>query len=204
METIMCKECNKELSKKAIICPNCGVKINPSKLEKIFLILLIIGGISIGILLISLLGVYIKDNVLYNRYSGIWELQTNNDIYYINNDKKIKILIDDSLDIEKENVYYGLGLNSCHFDDYTEKITKRCEGSPAKVFLSTSHTDKFGINFIDENANGIVLCFKYISKNQIEQISCEGVATDENNPNGYSLNGGIDEKLDIVYKKVSD
>lgn len=44
MEVIKCKECGNEISKKAVICPKCGVKVNNKIIKIIFIFLLLIVG----------------------------------------------------------------------------------------------------------------------------------------------------------------
>lgn len=84
-----------------------------------------------------------------------------------------------------------------------KELSKKAEICPdlePKIFLSQMYDDIFGIEFLDEDGHSIILCFKY-KENRIEQISAENIATGQGNPNGYSLNGGIDETLGIVYTK---
>ncbi len=204
METIICKECHKELSKKAEICPNCGcrVKKNPffRQLGIVFL------GIIIFIIIVLLvIGIFYEirkyqDNKLINQYSGIWKLENNQEQFYTEGDNKIKILLDKELIIDKKNVYYGMGgLSYC--ENENEKLEERCSSNVPKVLLSHLYDDKVGINFTAENGEPIILCFKLEGEKTMKQISCKNVGQDKINPEVYSANGGIDEELEIVYEK---
>lgn len=210
METIKCKECGKELSSKAEICPNCGVRIKKkSFISKAFRFFEIIGVlIVIGIICVvvySLIRELSREN-RENSYVGTWELVSKQDnVTYsktytsVGGDETYTIdyaiIIDDKLNFEKDNVYYGIvGGTSCGL--FNEPITKRCNG--AKPVLLLNENDKiFAIDFNTTNGDGVYLCFKDSEKNTIKQISCKGAYGGD-----YSGNGGIDEDFDIVYKKV--
>lgn len=210
METIKCKECGKELSSKAEICPNCGVRIKKkSFISKAFRFFEIIGVlIVIGIICVvvySLIRELSREN-RENSYVGTWELVSKQDnVTYsktytsVGGDETYTIdyaiIIDDKLNFEKDNVYYGIvGGTSCGL--FNEPITKRCNG--AKPVLLLNENDKiFAIDFNTTNGDGVYLCFKDSEKNTIKQISCKGVYGGD-----YSGNGGIDEDFDIVYKKI--
>ena len=210
METIICKECGKELSSKAEICPNCGVRIKKkSFISKAFRFFEIIGVlIVIGIICVvvySLIRELSREN-RENSYVGTWELVSKQDnVTYsktytsVGGDETYTIdyaiIIDDKLNFEKDNVYYGIvGGTSC--GPFNEPITKRCNG--AKPVLLLNENDKiFAIDFNTTNGDGVYLCFKDSEKNTIKQVSCKGFYGGD-----YSGNGGIDEDFDIVYKKV--
>lgn len=216
METIKCKECNKELSKKAEICPNCGYRIkNKSFIKQLGIVFL---GIILFIIIVLLIFVIwygverYQKNKIVEQYAGVWTLKSDtNQSYTIEHEnfdtnlkikEKIKILLDKKLIIKKENVYYGIG-NEGYCADFSEnkKITERCPNNTPQVYLSQLYKNKVGINFSDENGDPIILCFKLQNKRTLEQISCENVGGDELNPSLYSNNGGIDEKLNISYVK---
>lgn len=208
METIKCGECGKELSNKAYVCPNCGIKLKKSKTEKIVIGILSIIGIVILLITIVFAWRVIDEKILINRYGGDWTLETPKDIYLtsageITYDPEMgnKILFDEILHIEKENVYNGLGLSGCSLEDDINKLTERCDETPAKVFLSSEERNKFAINFINDFGNPVLLCFEYTSKDTIGQISCKGIPGDKYNPELYIANGGLDAELGITYKK---
>ena len=78
METVKCKECGKELSKKAEICPNCGIRVKrKSLLAQIgvfFLgIILLIAIIAIIIGIVIFIGKTKKD-AIKEKYAGTWML----------------------------------------------------------------------------------------------------------------------------------
>ena len=181
METIICKECHKELSKKAEICPNCGCRVKKNPFFR-----------QLGIVFLGI--------IIFNQYSGIWKLENNQEQFYTEGDNKIKILLDKELIIDKKNVYYGMGgLSYC--ENENEKLEERCSSNVPKVLLSHLYDDKVGINFTAENGEPIILCFKLEGEKTMKQISCKNVGQDKINPEVYSANGGIDEELEIVYEK---
>lgn len=209
METIKCSECGKELSNKAYVCPNCGVKLKNSKVEKIVIGILSIIGIVILLTIIVFAWRTISESILVNRYAGDWILETPKDVYLtsageITNDPERgnKILFDETLHIEKENVYNGLGLSGCSREGDIDKFDERCDEAPAKVLLSSEEKNKFAINFINDFGNPVLLCFEYTDKDTIEQISCKGIPGDKYNPELYMANGGLDAELGITYKKI--
>lgn len=220
MEIIKCKECGKELSKKAEICPNCGIRVKKKSL------LAQLGVVFLGIILFIAIVLIVFPIVFHSvettgetikpkqqeLYEGTWILQTEGDVYYTienidyyTNEKtytKKKIILDKELEVKKEKIYYGMMRTSCTHKEHfiNGKLIERCPDLEPQIFLSRMYDDIFGIEFLDENGHSIILCFKY-KDNKIEQISAENIGTDELNPNGYSLNGGIDETLGIVYTK---
>lgn len=215
METIKCKECGKELSSKAEICPNCGVRIKKkSFISKVFRFFEIIGVlIVIGIICVVVYSL-IRDLSRKNRensYVGIWELVSKQgNVTYSKTYTSVgvdetytidyTIIIDDKLNFEKDNVYYGIG-GGIGCAQFNEPITKRCNG--AKPVLLLNENDKiFAINFNTTGGDSVYLCFKNTEKNTIKQVSCKGANSDKYNDSLYSMNGGIDEDFDIVYKKV--
>lgn len=203
METIVCKECGKELSKKAEICPNCGCRVKKKSFFK-QLGIVFLGIIIFIIIVLLVIGLFwgirkYQDNKITNQYAGTWKLKNSEEQFYTRYDNKVKILLDNELIIDKENVYYGMGTSGCNKEN--EKLEERCPSSVPKVFLSKLYDDKVGINFIDENGNGIILCFKLENDKTMKQISCKNVGQDELNPEAYSLNGGVDEDLEIEYIK---
>lgn len=207
METIKCKECGKEISKKAYTCPNCGIKIKTSSLDKLVITVFII----VGILILAFGGIFaykmIEKQILVNRYSGDWLLEIGDDIYLAydgqetDEDEGIKLLLDETLHIEKENVYEGIGLSSCSLNEKRDLFEERCEESPAKALTSSTEKDKLAITFIKADGNPVLLCFEYTKKDTLSQISCEHVSGDKYNPELFAANGGLTQDFDIVYKK---
>ncbi len=201
METIKCKECGKELFKKAEICPNCGYRIKKESLLKQLGIVFL--GIIIFIAIILLISMIknriakhendkVKDqnSKVRDQYAGEWELKGDIEQYYIREINetlkvKTKIILDQKMTIKKENVG-GIGRD-------TKNVPT--------VLLSELYNDKVGITFLDETGQCIILCFKLQKENVLEQISCKNVGKDTLNPNFYSNNGGVNEKLNITYIK---
>lgn len=205
METIVCKECGKELSKKAEICPNCGCRVKKKSFFK-QLGIVFLGIIIFIIIVLLVIGLFwgirkYQDNKITNQYVGTWKLKNNEEQFYTDyNNNKVKILLDNELIIDKENVYYGMGgLSIC--DKENGRLEERCSSNVPRVFLSQLYDDKVGINFTAENGNPIILCFKLENDKTMKQISCKNVGQDELNPEAYSLNGGVDEELEIEYIK---
>ena len=216
METIKCKECGKELSSKAEICPNCGVRIKKkSFISKAFRFFEIIGVlIVIGIICVVVYSL-IRDlsrKHRENSYVGTWELVSKqSNVTYSktytsvgdneNYTMDYTIIIDDRLNFEKDNVYYGIGGGVGCTGTSGKTIVKRCDGT--KPVLLLNENDKiFAINFNTTGGDSLYLCFKNTEKNTIKQVSCKGANSDKYNDSLYSMNGGIDEDYDIVYKKI--
>lgn len=217
MEIIKCKECGKELSSKAEICPNCGVRIKKKSLiSKAFKFFEIIGVLIVIGIIIFFAYEFIRNLMLKSEekeYVGTWKLQTSKkEVSYDVSieqhgaeegkilNKTYTIILDEELKIEKENVYYGNILESCS-NTYSDKVyTKRCEEVPIVVRLNKN--DKVSaINFVLTDGDNVLLCFER-SGDTIKQRSCKGANSDKYNDSLYSMNGGIDEDFDIVYKKV--
>lgn len=116
------------------------------------------------------------------QYSGVWELQTTGDVYYQNQNlkKDVKLLLDKELNISKEDPCY-------------------CSGYRFK--LSKLEKNIIGITFNDEVNNYPTLCFELKDKKTLNQISCEGHGIDQDNPESFSKNGGVNKNLGIVYTK---
>lgn len=213
---IICKNCGEEISNpKAEICVKCGVRVRQNKVVKIFLILFIIAVLVVG----SIFGVMLVKDLLdesrRKSYVGTWELQTTETLVsyetkhedYFEKDKinvvKHELIIDEVLEITDENAYYGISLSGCgpNRDDSNGKWEKRCPTVPPIVRLNDN--DKIvAINFISPDGDGSLLCFKR-EGDTITQIKCGTANSDEYNTEGlYSMNGGINEEFNIVYKKV--
>lgn len=213
---VICKNCGEEISNpKAEICVKCGVRVRQNKIVKMFLILFIVAVVVVG----SIFGTFfIKDLIDESRrksYVGTWELQTDETLVFYEtqyedywekdkiNVEKHELIIDDVLEITDENAYYGISLSSCHYnkDDENGKWDKRCSEVPPIVRLNNN--DKIvAINFISPDGHGSLLCFER-NGDTITQIKCGTANSDKNNTEGlYSMNGGINEEFNIVYKKI--
>lgn len=215
MELIKCKECGKTLSSKAEICPNCGVRVKKRGIvSKIFRFFEVISVLTVIGVIAFFAYVMIQNAIDESRrksYIGEWKLQSdienvvykkntgldeeNNPVYY-----EFKIIIDDKLKIEDENINFGIGLSSCHNFKNDKEYTERCDEVPAIVRLNTR--DKIcAINFTVSDGDNVLLCFEK-DGDTLKQRSCKGANSDEYNDSLYSMNGGIDEDFGIVYKKV--
>lgn len=224
---IICKNCGEEISNpKAEICVKCGVRIRQNIFTKIigvsFLVFLIIV-IGVVVLFTTTTTITTGTSNKANKaneerrksYVGTWELQTNETLVsyetkhedYFEKDKinvvKHELIIDEVLEITDENAYYGISLSSCgpNKDDSNGKWEKRCPTVPPIVRLNTN--DKIvAINFISPDGDGSLLCFER-EGDTITQIKCGTANSDEYNPEGlYTLNGGVNEEFNIVYKKI--
>lgn len=196
MKTIKCKECGKELSKKAKICPNCGCGVNQGK--RFLIIFSIILIVCVSILAIAFLPGIIRRNaeqVLKEKYSGTWVLQTTNDQYYNNNGEDLKLLLDEKLVFNDNDVINGsTEFHICFPDKIGEKVTERCTESIARVYTDIETPDIVDINFIDEEGNVRLIRFKYNDDN-LKQINCANVGKEKM---GIDC---INENLDITYVK---
>lgn len=210
METLKCKECGKELSSKAEICPNCGVTIKKkSFISKAFRFFEIIGVLIVIGIICFFSHSFIRNLLRKNRvnsYIGTWELVSKQEnVTYSKTYTSVgveethtidyTIIIDNKLNFEKDKVYYGSG-GAVSCSGFDESITERCNESKP-VLLLNSNDNVFAINFNTTNGNNVYLCFKDSDKNTIKQVSCKGFYG-----GNYSANGGIDEDFDIVYKKI--
>lgn len=203
MEIIKCKECGKDLSSKAEICPNCGVRVKKKgMISKAFRFFEVIG-VLIVIGLVIFFGYLMIRNILNeNRrksYIGEWKLQSDieNVIYKNSNDVELKIKIDGTLKLDDENIYYGIGIRSCGVNPFDKVSKKRCD-----VVLLNTNDKVSAINFVaTEGEESYLLCFEK-NGDTLKQRSCKGANSDEYNDSLYSMNGGIDEDFGIVYKKV--
>ena len=197
MEKITCKECGKELSSKAKICPNCGVEIKQKGIKgiakKFFKLFQVVGVIFvIGIIVFIIISGIRELNYknIKKGYVGIWELKSQ-DTKIPYNDRFL--LIDKSLKIDLKNVFEGLGDGaSCSIPNVYE-YEERCDGAYPTVFLNSS--DKIvGITFVNNRGSSETICFEK-NKDELNQVSC-------NKSNGaYKDNGGIKDELGIKYIK---
>lgn len=196
MKTIKCKECGKELSKRAKICPNCGCGVNQGK--RFLIIFFTILVVCILILALAFLPKIIKQNreqKLKERYSGTWILQTTDNQYYNHDSYNLKLLLDQKLVFGENDVINGsTELRVCFPKKIGEKVAKRCLESIARVYIDIETPDVVDINFIDEEGNVRLVRFKY-SNNTLKQISCTDGGKEKM---GFDC---INEKLNIVYVK---
>ena len=213
METMKCKECGKELSTKAEICPNCGVRVKKkSTFSIIFRVLEIIVVIVVLIILIIVAVAVIKDASYKARkksFYGKWErISSDNRIVYSEVTKPVgedgieystittitTIIIDNELEFKDGYVYDGLGsAEGCYT---TTELNERCEDTLPYLFVNDK-TNGFAISFNDTHGRVKYLCFKQEDKDTIKQINC----LDLGEGNIYSSNDGINREYDIVYKR---
>lgn len=203
-KTLICKNCGEEISNhKAEICVKCGVRVRQNKVVKFFVVLLVIVTVVFGCVFGKIFIENIINESRRKSYVGTWELQTKDNVVSyeeIYDDKSYthEILIDDKLEVTDENVYYGLSLSGCSTE---VPLTERCSQVPPVVRLN--NVDKIvAINFVTPDGFGVLLCFER-KDDIITQVKCGTSNSDEYNEEGlYTMNGGINEKFDIVYKKV--
>jgi len=210
---LICKNCGEEISNpKAEICVKCGVRVRQNKIVKIFLILFAVTAVVVGGIFATITVENLIDESRRKSYIGTWELQTNETLVsyetkhadYFEKGKynivKHELIIDEILEITDENVYYGISLSGCG-NNYGEKWEKRCPQVPPLVRLNTND-EIVAINFISPDGDGSLLCFER-DDDTITQIKCGTANSDEYNTEGlYTMNGGINEKFNIVYKKI--
>lgn len=195
MDLIKCKECGKELSSKAEICPNCGVKIKKKGFKgfvyKSFKFFEIIG-VLIVIVLIAYFGYsFIKKIIrtnIENSYCGVWELQTNIESIpyeYKYNDNpplydNVEIIIPKEFELDEDYVWFGNSGGTMD-NHYTLGI-----GNDNYVSI------KFNVN--DEYGRQVLMCFKR-NNDTLTQVSCKDTKENE-------WYGGYNESVNIVYKKI--
>ena len=185
MKKINCNECGKELSSKAEVCPNCGVRVKKkSFISRAFRFFEIIGVLMVIVILICMLYGGIKllnEKRTIKKYTGTWELQTKeSSIIY---EERI-ILLDKQLEIEKKNVYDGLGYSDCNIGG--ERLEERCEDGYPTVFMN-SEDDIVGINFYTDEGLAYLICFT-MEKNKITQVDCR------KSSGAYKSNGGVNKE----------
>ena len=210
METMKCKECGKELSTKAEICPNCGVRVKKkSTFSIIFRVLEIITVIVVLIILIVVVVAVIKDasrKARIKSFYGKWErISSDNRIVYFEATKPVgedgieystitTIIIDNELEFKEGYVYDGLGNGEGCYT--TTELDERCKDTLPYLWFDDK-TNGFAISFNDTHGRDKYLCFKQEDKNTIKQINC----LDLGEGNRYSSNDGINREYDIVYKR---
>ncbi len=210
METMKCKECGKELSTKAEICPNCGVRVKKkSTFSIIFRVLEIVVVIVVLIILIVVIWAVIKDasrKARIKSFYGKWErISSDNRIVYSEVTKPVgeggieystitTIIIDNELEFKDGYVYDGLGSGEGCYT--TTELNERCKDTLPYLMLNDK-TNGFAITFNDTHGRVKYLCFKQEDKDTIKQINCLDLGKD----NLYSSNGGINREYDIVYKR---
>ena len=200
MEKVKCKECGKEISKKAEICPNCGCRVKSNLLKLIIVDILVIVIIVCGYFAFIKAKDALKNNQqksIKNQYVGTWVIETQKDIFL----GEMRLFIDDVLSFTEDRVLRCFGCTRyCEPDVEGNKITKICDDAKPTVHLG-QREDEIAIDFVDEYGYSSLLCFRLENENTLKQISCKGIAVDEANPEGFALNGGIEEEYGIVYKK---
>lgn len=198
---IKCKECGKEINKKAEICPECGCRVKSNLLKLIIVDVLVIVAIILGYFSFNTIKSSLRkinqDNIK-NQYVGTWKLQEHKDIYPNEYDE---VFLDDYLKFGEENIKRCLGCDNRRCDvDENQKLTKICDNTTPTVQLGEKK-DEIAIDFIRADGYNSLLCFRLTDNSTLSQISCKGVAVDASNPDGFYLNGGIGEEFGIVYKK---
>ena len=196
---IKCKECGKEINKKAEICPHCGCRVKSNLLKYIIINVIVIITIILVFLVFTKTKTELGDDNQKNvksQYVGTWKLQEQKDVYK----KDTKIFLDDYLTFTEENIRHCLGCDRYCESNYNQKLTKICDNVKPTVHLAEKENE-IAIDFVGEDGYSTLLCFRLIDEFTLNQISCEGVALDEGNPNGFYVNGGIGEELGIIYKK---
>lgn len=215
MALIKCKECGKEISTKAEMCPNCGIRVKKKRfIINVFRFFEVIGVLIVIGLVVFFAYEMIKRTLNESRrksYIGEWKLQNNiesviykkesgldeenNQLYY-----ELKIIIDDKLKIEDENINFGIGLSSCDNFKNDKEYTERCDEVPVVVRLNNNDKTS-AINFVATDGENHLLCFEK-NGDTLKQRSCKGANSNEDNDSLYSMNGGVDEDFGIVYKKM--
>ena len=144
MALIKCRECGKEISDKASVCPNCGVKVHPLSLKYILVIpIIIVIFIAIAFFIEkvyktiqnkeinSLLGTYVltnntfnklnDKNILLDKYNVKKEIIINKDNIIKTND--IELCQNEFKLVKKENNYYlitGFHMLAPYEDSHTD------------------------------------------------------------------------------------
>ena len=146
MALIKCKNCGKEISKKASICPNCGIKVHPVKdIVKMVIVVLVVNfTLVFGLFVLSggLAEVIqkAKEERPVKKFYGTWELVSYND-----NAKEDNLY--DKIEIEKftggmhkywyiedkDNiqVFIGDDIVACFSLDHEYLVQEDCEGFSA-------------------------------------------------------------------------
>ena len=71
MDTIKCKECGKEINKKAEICPNCGCRVKSNTLKIVIICISVIVVICIGYFGIK----FVKQQIVNNNIKKEQEIK---------------------------------------------------------------------------------------------------------------------------------
>lgn len=181
MEVIKCKECGNEISKKAVICPKCGVKVNNKIIKIIFIfLLLIVGG---GLVLFFTFNFInnMKLRTINNKIFGKWNLVSDSskiDIYGKNYN------IEKSFNINEVNIF-----NVCDTTEYENGYY--INNDDIYLFLSSKL-------LIDNTKIKDHICFK-LDNNELKQVECSMQVHCE-----YSIeeqgNSSI-PNIDLIYSK---
>ena len=194
MALIKCKNCDKEISKKASICPYCGVKTHPIRdIVKIVIIVLIVLIILVlvGFILNGGLSSTIKENLeesKYKKYIGNFELVGNIENY--ENDFSGSVYLSDGSKMNKtykiEDIKKTLNLEREETDFY--KYTELFDYE----FVYNTKQEYAILNVGSIGNDSVCACFK-VDKNNLKQTNCIAEFT-----NGLSYI----ENIGLEYKKV--
>ena len=163
MEKVKCKECGKEINKKAEICPNCGCRVKSNALKIIFICTIMIVIVICG---------YIGAKAIKNQIDENKRLETER----IEKEKRDKLNKEETKMFESYLGNYKLSYNSnlvnsdfsnMNFVDEI-KITKKCQSPPEGVVLSNIEIDEDCIVAVDfdtiSESNGSFLQWYYVYK----------------------------------------
>lgn len=180
---VVCKNCRKEIDKKASICPHCGVKIHPIK--DTFKIVIIVIGVIIGLCL--LVAIFInafvfsgerKQEKENNKLIGTWKLQTNNEYEF----EDVKLVFDKTMNIKSVDNCTGEDTNciSHGYFPVDGKEVKMLE----KLTIMENKDSKF--------KNNTTICYSLVNDDTLKQSPCPG-----------NMSSRIaKQEMNITYKKV--
>ena len=155
MALIKCKECGKEISDKAKVCVNCGIKIHNTK--NIMKIVIVIVVLCLGIFIFSgRLTRFLtnsKNDKIIKKIEGTYVL-TNNTFELLNNEIKI----------EKDNTYFVNEIEACQ-NEY-----KLIKSSQNKLLLITGF--HMLAPYKDKHTDlDVIVCFN-VENNKLKQTNC--------------------------------
>ena len=194
MGKLVCKNCGKEISKKASICPGCGVKTHPIKdMVKIVMVVLVIliSIVLIDFILKGSLSSVIKENLeesKYKKYIGNFELVSNIETYKSNFSGFIYLSdcskMNKTYKLEDIKKILSLEREETDFYKYTELFDDE--------FVYNTKQEYAILNVGRIGDDEVCACFK-VDNNNLKQTNCIAEFT-----NGLSYI----ENINLNYKKI--
>ena len=197
METIKCKECGKELSSKAEICPSCGVRVKPKKLiiriYNVLNVLTVIGATLFAIVFVLLYAKELGTKAKRTKYLGTWTLSSSSDVISYNESFGSGFINLKDISLTREYASFGtMSPRGCDINETTGECDYKYEPS----LLLTYKGKIMAISFVNTNGEGLFICFKASDRNTLKQVPCN-----EDKYGEFTESNCLNNNYNIVYKK---